>query len=109
MATTTCDPGYLAAYLDIPRPTIETLIDAPTAELVRALLDAVAEKAREHEELQADKLRLDVELENAVRNSQTKSQGLRATVDKALKDVEDLREKLISEGAFHLIFYYLFV
>ena len=98
MAAAAWDPGYLSAYLGLPRPTIDTIIDAPTAELVRALLDAVAVKAREYEELQADKLHLEVELENAVRNAETRSQGLKATVDKALKDVNDLREKLTIEG-----------
>lgn len=98
MAAAAWDPGYLSTYLDLPRSTIEAILDAPTAELVRALLDAVASKAREYEELQADKLRLEVELENAVRNAETRSQGLKATIDKALKDVSDLRERLTAEG-----------
>jgi nucleoprotein TPR len=98
MATTALDSGYLSAYLDVPRATLDTLIDAPTAELVRRLLEAVAVKARQNEELQAEKLRLEIELENAVRSSESRSQGLKATVDKALQDVNGLREKLTSEG-----------
>jgi nucleoprotein TPR len=98
MAAATIDPGYLSAYLDVPRATLETLIDAPTAELVRGLLEAVTVKARQNEELQAEKLRLEVELENAVRSSESRSQGLKATVDKALQNVNELREKLSSEG-----------
>ena len=98
MATMVWDPGYLSTHLDVPRATIDTLLDAPTAELVRVLLDAVALKAREYEELQADKLRLEVELENSVRNAETRGQSLKATVDKALKDVNELREALAAEG-----------
>jgi nucleoprotein TPR len=98
MATATYDSGYLSAYLDIPRATLDTLIDAPTAELVRGLIEAVALKARQNEELQAEKLRLEVELENAVRSSESRSQALKATVDKALQEVNVLREKLSSEG-----------
>jgi len=98
MAAAALDSGYLSAYLDVPRATLDNLIDAPTAELVRGLLEAVAVKAREYEELQAEKLRLEVELENAVRSSESRSQVLKATVDKALQDVNELREKLSSEG-----------
>src|SRR2546425_43597 len=102
MATVAWDPGYLSTHLNIPRPTIDTIIQEPTGELVRGLLDAFAVKAREYEELQADKLRLEVELENAVRNAVNKTGGLKATIDKALKDVNDLREKLTAEGTSHL-------
>lgn len=98
MAAAALDSGYLSAYLDVPRATLDTVIDAPTAELVRGLLEAVVAKARENEEVQAEKLRLEVELENAVRSSESRSQGLKATVDKALQDVNELREKLSSEG-----------
>jgi nucleoprotein TPR len=98
MAAAVLDSGYLSAYLNVPRDTLDTLIDAPTAELVRGLLEAVAVKAHENEELQAEKLRLEVELENAVRSSESRSQGFKATVDKALQDVNELRGKLSSEG-----------
>lgn len=109
MATVALDSGYLSAYLDIPRSSLDTLIDEPTADLVRGLLEAVAVKARQSEELQADKLRLEVEYENAVRSAETRIQGLKATVDKALQDVNELREKLSSEGMEHktLDIYYL--
>jgi nucleoprotein TPR len=97
MAPTTWDTAHLSGYLHVPQQTLATLIDAPTTELVRALLEAITKKAHEHEEVQADKLRLEIELENAVRSAETRCQGLKATVDKALKDVADLREKLITE------------
>ncbi len=98
MAAVALDSGYLSAYLDIPRSTVDTLVNAPTAELVRELLQAVTVKVRQSEDLQAEKLRLEVELENAVRSAETRSQGLKATVGKALQDVNQLREKLSSEG-----------
>jgi nucleoprotein TPR len=98
MATMSWDAGFLSGYLNIPEPTLNTIIDSPTAELVKAVLDAVAVKATEHQELEADKIRLDIELENAVRSAENRSQGLKATVDKALKDVDDLRGKLNAEG-----------
>jgi nucleoprotein TPR len=97
MATTTCDIAHLYGYLNVPQQALATLVDAPTIELVQILFQAITRKAHEHEEAQADKLRLEIELENAVRSAETRCQGLKATVDKALNDVTDLREKLISE------------
>jgi nucleoprotein TPR len=70
MSATTWDTGYMAAYLNVPQNTLDTIIDTPTADLVKAVLDAVAAKAHEHEEAQADNIRLEVELENVVRSSQ---------------------------------------
>ncbi|CZT40788.1 related to nucleoprotein TPR [Rhynchosporium secalis] len=97
MAAAMLDVDYLSAYLDIPHQTLTTTIDSPTAELVRSVLEAVTVKAREHDELQADKLRVDIELENSVRTSDTRIEGLRANVEKAQKTVEEVRTKLKEE------------
>lgn len=98
MATTVVDTYYLSAYLKVAQPTLQSLVDAPTAELVRSVLEAITTKAHEHDESNSDKLRLEIELENAVRRSESLSQGSKSTVEKALKDVNELREKLNSEG-----------
>lgn len=98
MATAVVDVDYLSAYLSIPQQTLTTVVDTPTAVLVRSVLEAVTAKAREHDELIADKLRVDIELENAVRSSETRIEGLRSTVEKAQKNVEELRTKLNEEG-----------
>ncbi|KAF7943604.1 uncharacterized protein EAE97_005675 [Botrytis byssoidea] len=97
MATAVLDVDYLSAYLSVPQQTLETVVDNPTAELVRSVLEAVTAKAREHDELAADKLRVDIELENAVRSSETRIEGLRSSVEKAQKNVEELRTKLNEE------------
>jgi nucleoprotein TPR len=98
MAATVIDADYLAGYLSIPQQTLRTVIDTPTAELVQAVLKAVTAKAHEHDELTADKLRIDIELENAVRSSETRIEGLRSQVEKAQKTVEEVRTKLKEEG-----------
>lgn len=85
---------YLSGYLSLENSTLNTLIDAPTADLVSSFLEAVVAKAREHDELAADKLRVDIELENAIRNSE----DLRAKLAKASKNVEDLSTKLNEQG-----------
>jgi nucleoprotein TPR len=98
MAAAVIDVQYLSAYLSVPQQTLTTVIDSPTAELVQAVLEAVTAKAREHDELAADKLRVDIELENVVRSSETRIQGLRSQVEKAQKTVEEVRTKLKEEG-----------
>ena len=98
MAAAVIDVDYLSAYLSVPQQTLSTVIDTPTAELVRAVLEAVTAKAREHDELTADKLRVDIELENAVRSSETRIEGLRSQVEKAQKTVEEVRTQLKGEG-----------
>jgi nucleoprotein TPR len=103
MAAVVVDVEYLSAYLSVPQQTLSTVIDTPTAELVQAVLAAVTAKAREYDELAADKLRVDIELENAVRSSETRIESLRANVEKAQKTVEEVRTKLKEEGAYHSI------
>jgi nucleoprotein TPR len=98
MATAAIDVNYLSGYLSIPQQTLSTAIDAPTAELIRAVLNAVTAKAREHDELAADKLRVDIELENAVRSSESLAEGLRSQVEKAQQTVEEVRTRLKEEG-----------
>jgi hypothetical protein len=98
MATASLDTPYLSTYLSIQQQTLTSLVNEPTLDLVNVLLQAVTKKAREHEEIKSEKLRLEVELENAVRNGEQRSRGLKAAVEKSLKDVEDLREKLSKEG-----------
>lgn len=101
MATAVIDVDYLSGYLSIPQQTLSTVIDSPTVELVQAVLQVVTAKAREHDELSADKLRVDIELENAVRSSETRVEGLRSQVEKAQKTVEEVRTKLKEEGKFN--------
>jgi nucleoprotein TPR len=104
MAAAIVDVDYLSAYLSVPQQTLASLIDSPTSELVRSVLEAITAKAREHDELAADKIRVDIELENAVRSSETRIDGLRASVEKAQKTVEEVRTKLKEEGTYYLMY-----
>jgi nucleoprotein TPR len=92
------DTGFIAASYSIPEPTIQTLLDAPTVDLVKAFLKQVEEKARDTEQLKAEKLRSDVELQSAVRSGNARAKQLKASVDKGLREVEELRMKLATEG-----------
>lgn len=97
MAAATVDTAYIAASYAVPEPTIQTLLDAPTVELVTQLLQHIEAKAREFDEIRSEKLRSDVELENAVRMGDARAKALKASVDKGLKEVEELRKKLNEE------------
>ncbi|KAH0556454.1 hypothetical protein GP486_005636 [Trichoglossum hirsutum] len=97
MATAVVDVAYLSSYLSVPEPTLSTLVDEPTKELVNAVLQAVTARAKEHDEVNAAKLLLDVELENAVRTGDSRTRGLKASVEKGLKELAELRGKLKEE------------
>lgn len=98
MAAATVDVGYLAASYSVPEPTLQSLLSGPTVELVQSLLVQIEAKAREYDELKSEKLRSDVELENAIHEGETRQRALKASADKALKEVEELRQKLSQEG-----------
>lgn len=92
------DIGYVAGHLGLDQPIIASLTTEPTVELVNIILQAVAARAHEFDTLYAEKLETDISLENAVRSNETRSQTSKATVDKALKDVEEARQQLKNEG-----------
>lgn len=98
MATASVDTSYIAASYSIPEPTLQSLLADPSPEQIQDLLSKIEEKAREHESLQAEKLRSDVELETCVQNGNRRTKQLKESVDKGQKEVEELRKKLSSEG-----------
>ncbi|KAK2029783.1 hypothetical protein LX32DRAFT_347604 [Colletotrichum zoysiae] len=93
------DVAYVAGHLGVPESTLSTATTDPTPELVASLLAAVIAKAREYDELYAQKLQVDIELESAHHSAESRCQSFKATADKALKDVEEVRQKLKEEGA----------
>ncbi|KAI0138919.1 hypothetical protein F4776DRAFT_42632 [Hypoxylon sp. NC0597] len=100
MAAAEVDLGYLASHLGMPEANLTTVVTDPTAELVRAVLSAVAAKGREYDALYTQKLQLEVELETSVRSAEAQRDASNETARKALKDVEDLRRKLKDEGMY---------
>lgn len=92
------DVGYIAGHLGLDQPVITSLTTEPTLDLITQLLQAVANKAHEFDTLYAAKLQSDIELENAVRGSESRSQASREITEKALKDLEEARQKLKEEG-----------
>ncbi|EFQ97403.1 hypothetical protein MGYG_00443 [Nannizzia gypsea CBS 118893] len=94
MATAAVDLPFLSSHYAIPEAALTTLSENPTTELVNQLLESISIKARETEELRSDKLRLEVELENAVRGGEAKVKVLKSSVEKGLEEISSLRTKL---------------
>ena len=98
MAATELDLAQLSSYCSLPQKTFDTLLDAPTVELVQGLLQSITVKANEHNDLTSERLKLGVELENAVRGGETKTRILKNSIEKGSKEATDLRERLEQEG-----------
>lgn len=94
MAAVGVDVDYLATHLGMPETNLSLAISDPTADLVNAILAAVATKAHEFDTLFSQKLQLEVELETSVRGAEAQRDASNETARKALKDLEDIRQKL---------------
>ncbi|KAL2259790.1 hypothetical protein VTK26DRAFT_6392 [Humicola hyalothermophila] len=94
MAAAEVDLSYLCTRANVPEPDLETVTTTPTVDLVKSVLSLVVAKLQE---LEQDKFQLGVELEGAVRGAESRCEQFKSTTDKALKEVEELRQKLQSE------------
>lgn len=101
---TDVDVRTVASFASIPETAVSTLLQSPTVELVQTFLQLVATKAREYDELRSDKLRLDVELESAVRSGEAKVKGLKNSIEKGLIEVGKLRNEVKESGKLALFF-----
>lgn len=104
MAAVTIELPYISSHYAIAESTLTTLTQAPTVELVNQLLEAITKKARNYDELESDKLHLEVELETAVRSSDSKIKVLKSSVEKGHAEVEETRKKLHESGLRYYIF-----
>ncbi|KAJ5976285.1 hypothetical protein N7481_009992 [Penicillium waksmanii] len=94
MADTVVELPYLSSHYSIPETTLASLTQAPTVDLVNQLLQSITKKANEHDELDANKIRLEVELENLSRNRDSKIKVLKEAVEKGHAELEALRKSL---------------
>lgn len=94
------DLPYLATSYGIPEHDLHQLLDTPTHDGIQQLFETLNTKGRDFDDLQAVRLKLEVELENTVRTSESKAKAQKAAVAKNINDVEELRTKLSeAEGA----------
>lgn len=97
MAAADVDVGYLATHLGLAEENLIAVTTNPTIELVIAVLSAVVAKGQEYNEIYTQKLQLEVQLETSVRGAEAQRDASNETAKKALKDVEELRQKLKAE------------
>ncbi|KAL8646549.1 MAG: hypothetical protein Q9226_006810 [Calogaya cf. arnoldii] len=97
MAAAELDVPRLATFCGVSQASLNTLLDAPTSELVRNFLASLSPRVHEYDGLKAEKLKLNVELENAVRGGESKSRVLKNSIDKGVKEAAELRRKLHEE------------
>ncbi|KAJ4421358.1 Protein mlp1 [Neurospora sp. IMI 360204] len=91
MAAAEVDVGYLSTQVGVPEPDLNSALTAPTPDLVKTIFEAVIAKIRALEE---DKFQLGIELEGAIRSSESRCEQFKATTDKALKEVDELQNEL---------------
>lgn len=94
------DVRAVATFTSLPETIISTILKKPTAELVRSLLHNITIKAQEYDQLKSKKFRLEVELETAVRTSESKVKALKGSVERGLAEVTRIRTELQHSGKF---------
>ena len=103
MATVDIDLPQLSSFCSLPESSLNDLLSSPTTrgnELVKTLLKNVASRLPEYSAIKSDNVKLGVELENVVRATESKTRLLKGSVEKALKEAVDLRQKLQLAGKF---------
>jgi len=95
------DRHRIATFLSIPDTDIASL-EKITEAYVASILQSIAVKANEFEELRADKLRIEVELEQSVRTADSRVKGMKGQLDEALRETQELRKRAGESGAFFL-------
>ncbi|KAL8980822.1 MAG: hypothetical protein Q9205_004202 [Flavoplaca limonia] len=97
MAAVELDIPRLSAFCAVPRASLDSLLDSPTTDLVRTFLASLSPRIHEYDTIKAEKIKLNVELENAVRGGESKSRVLKNSIDKGVKEAAELRRKLQEE------------
>ena len=99
MVSVQVDVPRLSTFCNIPQTTLNSLLNTPTTDQVLDFLQHLSPRIREYDELKAGKLKLNVELENAVRGAESKNRVLKNSVDKRREEANSLRQKLQEEGS----------
>ena len=96
------DSRRIASFVSLPEPTISTLLESPTTDLVQTFLSSLTSKIQEYEQLKSQKLKQDIELETTIRNNESKVKVLKTSVEKGLAEVGKLRTELQESGMLSL-------
>ncbi|KAF3916762.1 hypothetical protein ABW20_dc0107797 [Dactylellina cionopaga] len=92
-ATSLFDIPKISAFLEIPQVTIEALSNISDT-FVATVLEALTAKARLHDEVKADKLRLEVELEQNARTANARVNSMKNRMETAQTETQGLRKQV---------------
>lgn len=92
------DLRILSSFTGVTEPQLSSLIESPTVDLVKSLLQSIELKARDYEQVKTQKVRLEVELETSVRTNESKVKALKKSVEKGLVESSKLRVDLQNSG-----------
>lgn len=95
--TTPFDLPKISAFLELPLVTIESLAGISET-FIATVLDALTTKARFHDELKADKIRLEVELEQRTRTANARVNSMKNRMETAQAETQDLRKQVAEAG-----------
>lgn len=98
MASSGLDIARLAIFASLPESTLNDLLTSPTVTLIQSLLSNLILRAREQDEAQSAKLKLKVELENALRAGEAKAKVVKTSLNKNLEEISKLRQQLQLSG-----------
>ncbi|KAG0132741.1 hypothetical protein HOY82DRAFT_295973 [Tuber indicum] len=87
------DVTRLSTFLLVGEDVISSLAGI-TEDYITSVLRAIDDRAREYEDLRADKLRIEVELEQSVRTTDNKVKGMKKQLDASLVETQELKSKL---------------
>lgn len=91
------DITRLSTFLDVPDEQVAAL-STMTEDYIVSILQAVLSRANEFDDLKADKLKLDVELEQCVRTADSRVKSMKGQLDSALAETQELRLKVSNTG-----------
>ncbi|KAI9829462.1 MAG: hypothetical protein M1826_005644 [Phylliscum demangeonii] len=94
MAAVMDDVAFLSTYMSLPQDIVAKVIEEPTKDFIHLLVQAIALKTNDCERVKAINARLEVELENSVRTSDSRIRTLKGSLTQALKELGVLRERL---------------
>ncbi|KAF2153514.1 hypothetical protein K461DRAFT_141426 [Myriangium duriaei CBS 260.36] len=95
-AGTVVDTSTIATSFSLDESKLQVLLDAPTTDLVKDFLVSLTTKAEEYDNVKAEKLRANVELENTIRSHEAKTKAVKSSLTKSQKEAEDLRKNVAS-------------
>lgn len=88
----------IAQFLGVPTVDLVVGLEEPSKVTIQRIYQAILSRASEFETLRAQKLKADVDLENAVHGQQSRSNVSKAAVEKHLAEISRLRTQVESEG-----------